>query len=883
MIMPRARFLLLAALISLVAAWGAQAPAGVCGEVQKTGRDLPNLVPFLSEGWDFPLVPRDSDDATVHAVHLTPTLPGNVSGTYWNSHIINDGDAATGEGFVWWIHVDGNDTHLDYSYTTQSLPSGLAVHSLNKGPRPVAGGRHTFEIRIDEDNNIPESNELDNDLAYQFIWTPYLLDPGTRIYRDPPPDESGGWGSVPAGEVRWYNCDGYRFTSSGWWNAVWISAQDEVDDYDCRLHVQSAGCRDGFAANIGYSTRPAGYVDAVLVNRNTMGQTDWDVGVLNDNGGDSLFMIEHVQSREFTWGDQILQTLPAGEAIHLWEFYLTSTNAGWVMFELETDSPLYELGLYHFDESFTVGDLGDNDGSLYTTDGFCRDFRELASPGYHCVGVMRDQAAYTAMCDYSLLVTRGWPDFTPNTPPGWHSACVPRPDTGGTPTSAELPDTLYGNAGTTYANVAMRNATPVPYPDPSPYMKMYWEYDERPLGWIGFNPIDGLDTIEWNSTTPGTIAGGRHTYALRIDKYDEITEMDEENNDYGEQYCWSPAELPTGMVTMRSMPASATAGWALIHSGEPAWYNCDGLRIPRETTYWVAMAVLPVAESDDVDVRLHETLVGVKDGFAANLDYSDFGPGESDYVIVNFNVTSRRAFDFGVVTYAGDGTYRAHAIKEEYLATYPNGTYGPFSMSSLALLRLHEMGLEEGQYLIRLDQQSGTADLGMTLHQAEYAYQWKGQCVSGGFADDGGPGQDEELVVTIPADGYYCLAIWKCGSSDLNLTSTYELQIVPQLTAVPGAPDVPAVTRLTGVHPNPFNPRTKVAFDLARDDLVVLNVFDVLGRKVRCLLAERMPAGHHAVPWDGRDDAGQPVASGTYLARLEAGPAQAMEKMMLVR
>lgn len=81
----------------------------------------------------------------------------------------------------------------------------------------------------------------------------------------------------------------------------------------------------------------------------------------------------------------------------------------------------------------------------------------------------------------------------------------------------------------------------------------------------------------------------------------------------------------------------------------------------------------------------------------------------------------------------------------------------------------------------------------------------------------------------------------------------------------------PAMARLLRNYPNPFNPATTVAFTLDRDAQATLRVYDVRGRLVRRLLDSYVAAGRKSVSWDGRDDAGRPVASGTYFLRLEAG------------
>jgi flagellar hook assembly protein FlgD len=94
---------------------------------------------------------------------------------------------------------------------------------------------------------------------------------------------------------------------------------------------------------------------------------------------------------------------------------------------------------------------------------------------------------------------------------------------------------------------------------------------------------------------------------------------------------------------------------------------------------------------------------------------------------------------------------------------------------------------------------------------------------------------------------------------------------------------VPARVALGVNRPNPFNPATVIPFELPAEGHVVLEIYDVRGRLVRRLLAERLPAGFHAVTWDGRDQVGHGVASGVYISMLRAGGAEITRKMTLLR
>ena len=102
--------------------------------------------------------------------------------------------------------------------------------------------------------------------------------------------------------------------------------------------------------------------------------------------------------------------------------------------------------------------------------------------------------------------------------------------------------------------------------------------------------------------------------------------------------------------------------------------------------------------------------------------------------------------------------------------------------------------------------------------------------------------------------------------------------------SVTAAPETP---RLGGpgllVAPNPFNPSTRLSFDLLRAARVDLRILDLRGRLVATLHDGPLPAGGHHVDWHGRDDAGRPAPSGVYHARLTAAGATVSRKVSLVK
>ncbi|MBM4129956.1 T9SS type A sorting domain-containing protein [bacterium] len=98
-----------------------------------------------------------------------------------------------------------------------------------------------------------------------------------------------------------------------------------------------------------------------------------------------------------------------------------------------------------------------------------------------------------------------------------------------------------------------------------------------------------------------------------------------------------------------------------------------------------------------------------------------------------------------------------------------------------------------------------------------------------------------------------------------------------------GTGDLPAMTRLAGAYPNPFNPSTSVRFELARAGHARLRVYDLAGRLVRELVDAPLAAGPQAVTWDGRDRNDEPVPSGVYLLRLSADGGEHSLKAALVK
>jgi hypothetical protein len=161
----------------------------------------------------------------------------------------------------------------------------------------------------------------------------------------------------------------------------------------------------------------------------------------------------------------------------------------------------------------------------------------------------------------------------------------------------------------------------------------------------------------------------------------------------------------------------------------------------------------------------------------------------------------------------------------------------------------------------------------------------------------------EEGYITVPAGVYFGYGIMAVGTGEIQRrvgqgigevfkvglgwdngyvgNLNLELVSVSGLSGVSG--DLPLKPTLTN-YPNPFNPRTTISFVLPEPAAVRLTVFDMSGRLVRQLVnGEAFGEGAWAEDWDGVNQYGQHVASGTYFYRLEAGDFTETKRMVLIK
>lgn len=96
-------------------------------------------------------------------------------------------------------------------------------------------------------------------------------------------------------------------------------------------------------------------------------------------------------------------------------------------------------------------------------------------------------------------------------------------------------------------------------------------------------------------------------------------------------------------------------------------------------------------------------------------------------------------------------------------------------------------------------------------------------------------------------------------------------------------PPLPSEFTLEQNYPNPFNPSTTIAFSLPTKSTVTLEVFNILGQRVKILHSGNLSAGRHAVIWDGKNSSRSDVSSGIYIYKLTTGEFVQSRKMILLK
>src|SRR5262249_35141529 len=135
---------------------------------------------------------------------------------------------------------------------------------------------------------------------------------------------------------------------------------------------------------------------------------------------------------------------------------------------------------------------------------------------------------------------------------------------------------------------------------------------------------------------------------------------------------------------------------------------------------------------------------------------------------------------------------------------------------------------------------------------------------------------------TMPVMAVFAVTLSADPSLDFQIDAVgVPSRVVPTL-AVP-LPLVPPVAALWNLGPNPALRDVGLRFDLPRDGVASVAVYDVRGARVATLATGRFTAGSHTITWNRTDAAGRRVAAGLYFAKLVTESRSSTTRIVVVR
>jgi hypothetical protein len=260
------------------------------------------------------------------------------------------------------------------------------------------------------------------------------------------------------------------------------------------------------------------------------------------------------------------------------------------------------------------------------------------------------------------------------------------------------------------------------------------------------------------------------------------------------------------------------------------------------------------------------------------------GDGFSDVLVSAYNYSGDENFEGRVYCYLGNGG--------DGVARRPR----QFQTGAVTLLGTLGLSSTKGTFWLGANgcSAAGCGDVHLEWQTARFGEDFDGAAIESGSPCAYGSQVCERVWVFGGDDLYH----WRARVASkspyfphtpwLTLSDNGPQEADLRIEGYPPGVDSPAGglprrAELGGNYPNPFNPQTTIRYSLAVAAPVELVIFDPAGRRIRTLLNERQLAGAYTVNWDGKSDAGSPVASGVYLCRLVAGDEVVTGKMALVR
>ncbi len=770
----------------------------------------PDLYHNTPGGWSTSLVPRSDATATTANCLVTPELNGNASSTWFNLAVRNGGDYSSPSHvnriyvdnvYRWWISFPSTGAH-SWSYYN------------NLGTSNVRGGLHAVHDSLDFNDQVPESNESNNRILQQFVWSPLPIGINESLFRSTPPDKMTSSFAYP-------NCDGFSFFNTSWWEAVAVMPLSATADYDIRLHNTYNGATIGFESFLASSAYGSGQPDWVMVNRNVHGEEELEAGVSNYDGETGNMRVERVASVTVSLSDGNFRTefMDNTNILKLIELNVGVEDLGipWMIHLSSLDEGDLNISLYN--KSFDTG--GRSTGTLAnaTAEGTSNEtitytFNEA---GYYALVVYKDDASEMgSFFDFRLDFEASKPDLEFSEVVNGYAVAP----LNGAVACGEWDDSLA--EGITVATVGFTNTGLVA---------------ENTGGWNFRTGVDGRfvsdERIYAGTIAPGahlnmcgvplgTVTGGRHEVEVILDIFNVIEEdVDgEDNNRHFIQLAWEPWTLSPGLPVSRS----SVPNWRNTENPASLFlpgFNQDGYSL--QTSYWAASVVLPESPLDAINQ--HGYMYHSTDPELALIDPVESSypaQGASSLMAFNGNLLgSFQTFDLGVshnLSWPANPANGGYVIEyRQSMADLQPGSMRVDEIDAGSLLHVYDVNLPAGNVPVYLENLSD-ADLSLSFFDA--TIEIAGNSNVEAFINIGGAGEDEAGTVFSLNEGWHGLVIQRQDNAAIDQPASYRLRI--------GAPVLAPITNLQMIPTETDASDSELGFLIDFDDLIDVNGLPVL-------------------------------------------------------
>ena len=144
---------------------------------------------------------------------------------------------------------------------------------------------------------------------------------------------------------------------------------------------------------------------------------------------------------------------------------------------------------------------------------------------------------------------------------------------------------------------------------------------------------------------------------------------------------------------------------------------------------------------------------------------------------------------------------------------------------------------------------------------------------------------NDPKVILLPDGRYrmYVASMIRTGQGNDDIKWSIISATTSPTTIIETKPKMPTIFYLFKNYPNPFNPVTSFRYDLPKDGLVNITIYDMMGRVVKTLVNSSQTAGYKSIRWNATNDRNEPVSAGLYLYTIQAGEFRQTKKMVLLK